>query len=173
MSAIGPWEPSTDCGGPQSPSTATGDPCKGRMLNMSKINQQIQTNLSIFFMLYLGSSHLYRSDPCCSVPLIPGCISGHRGAFCSPWGHIPRGSEGLPRPFHRTLVLSPARPPEFFLLPLPGPDPSLPHKGGLILAGTFLAVCLGPLTPHLSGAAVPSPVKQASENPYPPPPRRL
>ena len=45
-------------GGCQSPNTATRSLCKGCMLNMSKIGQQIPINLSIFFMLYLGSRDL-------------------------------------------------------------------------------------------------------------------
>lgn len=84
----------------------------------------------------LGGS---RSDPCCSVPLIPGCISGQRSLLQS-LGSYPSGVRGASQAIPQESCAQPSQATEFFLLPLPGPDPSLPHEGGLILAGTFLAV---------------------------------
>ena len=65
------WVPSWCC--------SSTDPMKARLREVTCIAQGHTANLDWLF-----------------CPLIPGCISGHRGTSCSPWGHIPGGQRGLP-----------------------------------------------------------------------------
>ena len=61
-------------------------------------------------------------------------------SFLQSLGSYPLGVRGASQAIPQDPGTQPSQATEFFLLPLPGPDPSLPHEGGLILAGTFLAV---------------------------------